>query len=39
VLAEVGQRELDQIGRAIEVIAGDRVDDSVGWLLSTSSTR
>ena len=30
VLAEVWQRELDQIGRAIEVIAGDRVDNSVG---------
>ena len=30
VLAEVGQRELDEIGRALEVVAGDRVGDGVG---------
>ncbi|MGA2831142.1 MAG: hypothetical protein ABSF03_34095 [Streptosporangiaceae bacterium] len=30
MLAEIWQRELDQVGRAIVVVAGDRVDDGVG---------
>ena len=30
VLAEVGQRELDEVGRALVVAAGDRVGDGVG---------